>query len=276
MPADGLEYTSYVPVKRFLLEISYNGSGFSGWQIQPNAPSVQQTMQELMTGLYNNQKIHLIGSSRTDAGVHALGFAASFLVPERPAIPANYLMRALNRMLPPEIAVRSIKEVPLPFHSRYDALGKAYTYVINRGGKSAFTAGKAWHPPFRMDVAKMKEAAAYLTGEHDFSSFVVERSEIDNAVRTIYRIEFDEFGDFLCITFVGNGFLYKMIRCLVGMLAGVASGKYTPADAGRILESCDRTQAPATAIPDGLYLMKVFYDEAELNDFKLAGIPFAL
>ena len=134
-----LEETSYAPRGRFFMEIAYDGSEYSGWQIQPHSPSVQEVLQKELGKLYDGQSIHLIGSSRTEAGVHAQRFAASFLYPERPDIPLERLFKALNRRLPPAIRIRSLKEVPLEFHSRYDALGKAYTYVLNLGDETPFS-----------------------------------------------------------------------------------------------------------------------------------------
>lgn len=269
-----IEKTPYEPSRRYLLEIAYDGTNYSGWQIQPHCIAVQQILQEILTGLYNRQPIHLIGSSRTDAGVHAQGFAASFLTPVRPDIPPEKILRASNRLLPPDIKLRSVREVPLEFHARYDALGKAYTYVLNLGAPSPFTDRYAWRPIHRMDVEKIRAAAAMLTGTHDYSSFVVERNMIDDAVRTIYRIDVQTFGAFCCVTFVGNGFLYKMIRCLMGTLEAAGSGKFSPEDVRRILEARDRTKAPETAPPNGLFLMKVFYSEAERETFQLETLPF--
>ncbi len=269
-----IETVPYDPSRRFLLEIAYDGTGYSGWQIQPHCIAVQQRVQEALSRLYADLPIHLIGSSRTDAGVHAQGFAASYLVPTRPDIPADRVMRAVNRLLPIDIKLRSIREVPLEFHARYDALGKAYTYVLNLGDASPFTDRYTWRPKHRLDINQLRAATGVLIGTHDYSSFVVERSEIDDAVRTIYRIEVQEFGSFCCVTFVGNGFLYKMIRCLMGTLEAVGAGKLSVEQVRRILEAKNRSDAPETAPPNGLFLMKVFYDIKELNAFHLEGLPF--
>ena len=168
----GLEYTPYTPYKRYKLEISYDGSDYCGWQIQPHSPSVQQTLQETLEKLYKHP-IHLIGSSRTDTGVHALGFVASFITPEQPDIPAENLMKVLNRRLPYSIRIRSAVEVPLSFHSRYDALGKAYTYVLNYGPESPFSVRYSWKSCHTLDPEKIKAVLPVLTGTHDYSSFVV-------------------------------------------------------------------------------------------------------
>ena len=273
-PGRTLEAASYRPVGRLLLEISYDGGGYGGWQIQPNSPSVQQVLQEKLTKLFGGLPIHLIGASRTDAGVHAIGFAASFLTPDRPVIPPERLMTALNRQLPPAIRIRSLRPVPLDFHTRYDALGKAYTYVFNRGLDTPFAGRYSWRVRPGQDLDAMRECCAVLTGTHDFSSFVAERKNIDDAVRTIYSIDIQDFGQYRCVTFVGNGFLYKMVRCLIGTVEAVGRGKITPRDVARILEARDRTQAPETAPPWGLFLMKVFFDEAEIGAFRLEQVPF--
>ncbi len=269
-----IENTDYEPNSRYLLEICFDGSGYSGWQIQPHSLAVQEVIQKNLTRMYGGLPIHLIGSSRTDAGVHALGFAASYVTPFRPAIPAEKVRSALNRLMPSDIRIMRISEVPLAFHARYDAKGKAYTYVLNLGADSPFSARYSWRPRRRIDPEKIREGSKYLVGTHDYSSFVVERSKIDDAVRTIYRIEQKQFGDYLCITFVGNGFLYKMIRCLTGALEACGAGVITPEQIGRILEAKNRDAAPETAPPHGLFLNKVFYDESELHAFELTEVPF--
>ncbi|MCQ2378148.1 MAG: tRNA pseudouridine(38-40) synthase TruA [Victivallaceae bacterium] len=269
-----IENTPFVPFKRYRVVIAYDGTAYSGWQIQKHSLAIQEVIQKKLTNLYDRQEIHLVGCSRTDRGVHAQGFVASFLVPERPDIPPEKLMKAVNHQMPPEIKIRAIEEAPLDFNARFDTLGKAYTYVINNGPESPFLDRYAWHPIHRMDPEKIRAAAAMLTGTHDFSSFVVERREIDDAVRTIYRIEVQEFFPLIAVTFVGNGFLYKMIRCLMGTLEWAGAGKLSPADVKKILEAKNRLAAPETAPPNGLFLMRVFYDEASLQNFHLTQLPF--
>ena len=269
-----LEATNYKPLSRVLLEISYDGSEYGGWQIQPNRLAVQEDMQNKLTKLYGGQFIHLIGASRTDAGVHAIGFAASFLTPVRPVIPLDKLQTALNRQLPPAIRVRAVREVPLDFHTRYDAIGTAYTYVINMGMETPFSARYSMLSTYRLDIEKMRKAASYLVGTHDYSSFVAERKNIDDAVRTIYDIRVQDFGNFRCITFIGNGFLYKMVRNLVGTLYAAGNGTILPESAGKILEARDRTIAPDTAPAHGLFLMKVFFEPDDPCSFQLEQVPF--
>ncbi len=271
-----LEETSYPPVGRVLLEIAYDGTAYSGWQIQPHRPSVQGVLQRVLTKLYDGQSIHLIGSSRTDAGVHALGFAASFLLPPRPVIPPAYLRRALNRLLPPDIRIAATREVPLEFHTRYDALGKAYAYILNLGAESPFTGRYSYHPIYRIEPERLAVAAQRLVGTHDYSSFVVERSKIDNAVRTIYSIEVRNFGSYCALVYTGNGFLYKMIRCLTGTLIFAGAGLLSADQVEAILAAKDRAQAKDTAPAHGLYLCKVFFDQAELErGYHLEALPFS-
>ena len=272
---DGAEDAAYEAAGKLLLEISFDGTDYSGWQYQPHCISVQEVLEKHLTRLFAGLPIHLAGSSRTDAGVHACGSAASFAIPGRPYIPIAQLRYALNRQLPLSIRIRNIIEVPLAFNARFDAKGKAYTYVLNLGEEHPFTGRYSWHLRKHMpDVDKIRQAAQHLVGTHDFSSFVVERSQIDNAVRTIYRIDIQEFGQYICMTFVGNGFLYKMIRCLAGALEAVGSGKIQPDDIKTILEAKQRTLAPETAPAHGLFLMKVFYDEEMLHQYRLKQLPF--
>ena len=262
--------------KRLLLEISFDGQNYGGWQIQPDNLTVQELIQDTLVKLYAGKPIKLVGSSRTDAGVHALGFVASFVAPAKPFIPLDKLKIALNGLLDSSVSIRKITEVPMDFHVRFGAVGKAYTYVINIGEESPFSADYSWLSRWKLDIDKMREAAKHLSGTHDFSSFVVNREDIENAVRTIYDIDFQLFGSYLCITFRGDGFLYKMIRCLVGTLEAVAAGAISVAQVKKILESKDRSKAPQTCPPHGLFLMKVFYDEAEIKKFKLKDVPFFL
>ncbi|MEG1980278.1 MAG: tRNA pseudouridine synthase A, partial [Victivallaceae bacterium] len=143
------------------------------------------------------------------------------------------------------------------------------------GGLSPFLNKYAYRPYQNLDVAAMRLASEVLVGRHDFSSFTVDRDKIEDAVRTIYSIDFQRFGDLLCITYTGDGFLYKMIRCLTGALEAVGRGRISRTDLERILAAKNRSMAPETAPPQGLFLMKVFYDEAELQAYKLESLPFS-
>lgn len=269
-----LEHTDYVPFERYLLEISYDGGCYAGWQIQPHCETVQEAVQKTLSRLYADYPIHVLGASRTDAGVHALGFAASFLVPERPYIPPDKLQGILNRLLPPSVRIRGVSKVALDFHARYDAVGKAYTYVFNRGTETPFSNRYSWKCRYELDFDAMLEASRHLLGTHDFSSFVVERKTVEDAVRTIHEIDRNDFGNYVCFTFKGTGFLYKMVRCLTGALEAVGYGKIGVDDVRAILEAKDRNLAPETAPPHGLFLMKTFFNEKDYFGFKLEKVPF--
>jgi len=160
------------------------------------------------------------------------------------------------------------------FHARFSALGKAYSYVINTGEESPFDIKWSWQRRNYCKLEALREAASLLEGEHDFSAFTVKRSNIENAVRTVYRIDIQQFGRYLCLSFIGNGFLYKMIRSFVGTLDSVARGKLTPENVKEILESKDRSKGEPTCPPQGLFLIQPFYSPNEWSSFKLPHPPF--
>ena len=259
---------------RYLMEISFDGSNYGGWQIQPNRESVQETIEKVLSRLYNYQKIELTGSSRTDAGVHAINFAASFLAPKSPAIPMSKLKNSLNMMLPSDIKIRTIKEVDLNFHARFFALGKAYTYVIKLAGATPFSNRYSYAPRHKIDIEAIKKATTHLVGTHDFASFACNGNPVEDTIRTIYRIDVQTFGDYLTLTYIGGGFLYKMVRCMTGTLLAVGAGKFQAEQVKTLLESKDRTLGHTTASPSGLFLVKVFYEPDELQNFVLTSLPY--
>jgi len=262
--------------KRYFLGLAYDGTDFAGWQIQPDehGSTVQATVEDKLSQLFANQVIRIHSSGRTDAGVHALEQTITFNPPERPLIPLPDLQRALNHMLPDSIRIRFAKEVSGDFHARYSTVGKAYTYVINRGCPNPFTSRYSWHLPRCTDLDGIRAAAEHLTGEHDFSAFTVNRKDIDDATRTIHRIDILEDEDILCLTFVGSGFLYKMVRSLVGALALAGTGELSGDEMSSLLAEKDRSKAPKTAPANGLFLVKVFYDEPTLHSFHLEEMPY--
>ena len=261
---------------RIFFKVAYDGTDFGGWQVQPENPSVQQLIEGRLEQLYVNQPVRIHSSGRTDAGVHAVGQAVTFDPPEIPNIPPENLQTALNNSLPASIRIKDAKFADTPdFHARYSAKGKAYTYVINFGEQTPFNARYSWYFPEIADIPAMRRAAAILEGEHDFSAFTTSRSDIENAVRNIYRVDIQEFGDFLALTFVGSGFLYKMVRNLTGLLALVGTGEMGSDEVGQIMESKDRSVAPKSAPPNGLFLMEVFYVEDVWKNFQLTRLPFA-
>lgn len=260
--------------KRLAMEISFDGTAYQGWQVQPDNPTVQAVVANRLERLYK-APITLHGSGRTDAGVHALGMLASFTPPPPPRVPDKQVTQALNRLLPNDIAVNWARPVADDFHARFSSRGKAYTYIIARRQKcNPFTDRWVWRQPLWLDLDALRAAADFLVGKHDFSSFAVSGGKINNAVRTIHRIDIDEFGQYLCLSFVGDGFLYKMIRSIVGSLAPVADGRQTPDFIAHAMAAKSRSEAGETAPPTGLFLMKVFLEENEWRNFKLDAPPF--
>ncbi len=261
-------------MKRIFFEVAYDGTDFAGWQVQPDRISIQQRIEERLAELYVNQPVRIHASGRTDSGVHAMGQAVTFDPPAKPQIPPKNLKLALNNSLPSSIVIRDARFAPeSDFHARYSAIGKAYTYVINRGENLPFNSRYSWHLPDCRDICELRKSASIFTGTHDFSSFTTSRNKIDNAERTIYRIDIDEFDNYLCLTFVGSGFLYKMVRGLTGALVTAGSGQIKSADFAGILKAKERAKAPKSAPPNGLFLMKVFYNETSIEEYKLEAVP---
>ena len=260
--------------RRYLLEISFDGTVYAGWQIQPNGVTIQQTLETTLTRLYGGNPIRVQGSSRTDAGVHALGFTACYTKPADIYIPEAKVKKALNQMLPDTILIRNVTQVEDDFHPRYAARAKAYTYVINRGEITPFNSRWNWQVYNCNKLPELRKALDHLVGTHDFSAFTVNRKDIDDPVRTIHRIDIDEFGDLLCISVIGNGFLYKMVRGIIGAAATVGYGKNPPEKMQAILDSQNRCEGEETAPPHGLFLIKVFFEENEWQNFKLVQPPF--
>lgn len=261
-------------LSKFLLEVAYSGAGFSGWQYQPNKISIQQVLEEKLSFLYNT-KINVKSAGRTDAGVHALGMPVIFKVPDTPIIPKEKLKKALNGILPNTISVRDIIDKNQEFDPRFDAVGKAYTYILTRKDPGPFIKGWCWNVPIEFDLDRLYLCKQYLIGEHDFSSFAVSINKTKkNPIREIYRIDIDTFNDYTCITFIGKSFLYKMVRSLVSSLIYCSKKNSNPKEIKTILESKDRSVAYQTAPASGLFLMKVFYEKEEWGNFRLNKLPF--
>ena len=260
---------------KYLLEIAFSGENYSGWQCQPEKVTVQGVIETKLSLLYNT-KISVRGVGRTDAGVHALGMTLSFRLPSSPFIPAENLKKALNSILPFDIFVKKIYGISDPdFDPRFDALGKAYTYVLAKENIGPFLNRYSWQVPYEFNIADLIKGSKYLIGTHDFSSFAVALNKTGkNPVRSIYRIDINDFGRFVCITIVGKSFLYKMVRSIAGTLVQCASKNRSFEDVESILSARKRSAGCKTAPANGLFLMKVFYSQEELDDFKLTKLPF--
>ena len=249
------------------LTLAYDGSEFSGWQVQPERRTVQGELQEAL-GRITGERHLPQGSGRTDAGVHALGQVATW-ASDSP-IPAANLVTALNDILPAAIRVLSVEEVPTDFHARKSARAKTYQYRIYRGNICPpFLARYVYHHPYPLGEAAMIEAAGVVVGEHDFTSFaavdperhqrVLDADEETSNVRTIFSSTWKREGDELIYRVRGNGFLHHMVRNLVGTFLLVGKGTLTRDDVQHILKKKDRSAAGATAPAEGLYLVSVEY-----------------
>ncbi len=244
---------------KYRVTVSYDGRGFSGYQFQPGKRTVQGVLTDAATVLFG--KCSVIGCSRTDAGVHATGFVAS-IATENGCVPPEKLPYAMNSLLPDDIAVTAAEAAEERFHPRYDAKSKHYRYLIYDGRiRDPLLTGRAWHVVTPLDADVMNGAAQVLTGEHDFSAFCAAGSTAISNIRTIYMISVTRTSDGRCVAVdvFGNGFLYNMVRIIVGTLVYVSQGKLTKDDVAGLLISGDRSAAGMTAPPDGLYLTEVFY-----------------
>ncbi len=244
--------------RRFRLLIEYDGAAYGGWQIQPNAPSVQATLIKAARDLGTGD-IDVQGSGRTDAGVHAFGQVAHLDLVTR--LDADELHRALNAKLPRDIRVRTVQAVSDDFHARYSATSKRYLYVIDQARLlSVFARGRVWHVPGPLDIAEMRQAARRLVGRHDFSAFSSKANTRPDNVRLLRAIRIlPGRHERLLLVFEGEGFLYNMVRTLVGALVAVGHDRLPPVELSAALDHGDRSRIPATAPPYGLYLWRVLY-----------------
>ena len=244
--------------RNLLLKLAYDGTRYHGWQIQENAVTVQQVFQEALCKVTGRQE-DLKACSRTDTGVHAREFCVS-LKTESP-IPEERLVAALNHYLPQDMAVRSCQRVGEDFHARYSCKGKEYCYEIwNHPVREPFLAGRALHYWYPIDEALLDQAARHYLGSHDFSSFcTLDKRERGDLTRRVFTSRVERRGDLVVFTVGADGFLYNMVRIMVGTLLRVQQGKFSPEDIPAILEAKDRKAAGPTAPACGLYLNRVFY-----------------
>ena len=243
---------------RYKLTISYDGTNYCGWQVQKNALSIQSTIQTAMEIILRH-KIDLTGSGRTDAGVHAKGQTAHFDT-NNPLNEKTFPLR-LNSLLPPDIRVKEIELVPDKFHARYSAKRKEYHYHLHLSKIiSPFSALYSHQVPGNFDLELFKKGAKVFVGTHDFTSFAnVKVDSPTNSIRTIYEVNISEIKDGIELIFIGNGFLYKMVRNITGTLLDVAKGKIRVEDLPKILKSKDRKNGGKAAPAKGLFLEKVIY-----------------
>lgn len=244
-------------MKNYKLEISYDGTRYYGWEHQPDQITIQGKLEEVLKRMVNAE-VEVIGAGRTDGGVHAKAMVANVHLETRKT--DREIRDYMNRYLPEDIVVTDVREASDRFHARYKAVGKLYTYTCYCGDlKPVFERKYVTVLDFKPDVERMRQAAEYLVGEHDFKSFCANPKMKKSTVRQVDTIEIVQKKDKIYFNFHGTGFLQNMVRILVGTLLEVGKGSMTPEDVKRILEAKDRTQAGPTAPAQGLCLMRVDY-----------------
>jgi tRNA pseudouridine38-40 synthase len=246
-------------MRNIKLIIEYDGTNYCGWQAQKNGISIQATIQDAIEKI-TGCRPELHGSGRTDAGVHAKGQVANFHIDSK--IKGERFAFALNAVLPEDIVILQSEDVDLDFHSRFNAIGKQYSYhIINRQQPTALYRKYAHYVNYcsKLDIEKMKQACELLKGTHDYAAFMAQGSSIKDTVRTVYDIVLEQKDELIKLSFHGNGFLYNMVRIMSGTILYCGIGKIKAEDIPEIIASKDRTKAGITLPPHGLYLEKVMY-----------------
>lgn len=242
--------------------MAYRGTNYHGFQIQSNALTVQEVLQKSVSAVLN-EKVFVTGCSRTDTGVHANQFC--FNVHTESQISTKGFVRGVNGKLPDDISILDCEEVPDGFHARFDCKGKEYIYKIHCSeSKNPFATDLMLHYRRKLNLEAIKKASGYFVGTHNFASFCADCTNVSTTVRTIYSLDIENYGDTVIILVKGDGFLYNMIRIIVGTLIDVSEGRILPDDIPEIIASENRLRAGRTAMAHGLYLNRVFYDEKEL------------
>lgn len=251
-------------MRRIRIIVSYDGTNYVGWQVQPNGISVQALLEKSLYELTGEQ-IRVEGSGRTDSGVHARAQVAHFETEARMA--ADKFAIAMNMHLPNDIRVLYSEECDPSFHARFSAKRKEYAYTVQLGPHAdVFTRTTSLHLHYMPDIKAMQEAAEAVLGTHDFNAFKCTGSSMENTVRTITKSEWSRNGQYLVYSVEGNGFLYNMVRILVGTMLEIGSGKRLASDMRKAIESGDRSAAGATAPAHGLCLMRVVYPDFDTEE----------
>ncbi|KOS61254.1 tRNA pseudouridine(38-40) synthase TruA [Lysinibacillus agricola] len=246
-------------MRRLKVIISYDGTQFSGYQVQPGERTVQAELERVLNIMHKGEKVKVTASGRTDAKVHAIGQTLHFDTPL--AIPVENYMKALNVQLPRDIRVMSVEEVAADFHARYSVTGKRYRYIwscepVQSPFRRHYTVETNGVKP---NVGAMQEAAKAIIGTHDFSCFCAANTSVKDKVRTVTTLQFEWRGEELHMVIEGNGFLYNMVRIIAGTLWEVGIGRRDIENVELVVKSMNRDKAGKTAPPQGLYLEKVFY-----------------
>ena len=247
-------------MKRVRIVVAYDGTNYCGWQVQPNGITVEEVLNKKISAI-TGEDIHIIGASRTDSGVHAMGNVAVFDTESR--IPAEKFSHALNQKLPDDIVIVRSDEVALDWHPRYqDQVSKTYEYrIYNSKTPNPLKRYYEAFVSFPLDIERMRKGAEYLIGEHDFVSFCNVRTQVEDTVRTVHDIQLVQENNTIIMRITGNGFLYNMVRIIAGTLIRVGRGYYEPEKVKEILEAKERTEAGVTAPANGLMLVEINYGE---------------
>lgn len=244
-------------MKNIKLIIEYDGTFYVGFQSQENALGIQEVLEKAI-GAVTGEKIKIIGSGRTDKGVHALGQVANFFTDSN--IPAERFIHAINRNLPDDIKIKHSEEVNLNFHSRFSAIKKRYRYIIYNGRiERPLYRNFSYHIRKELDIEEIRKSLPYFIGTHDFKSFMGPKTKFKDTIRTIHSIELEEKGEFLEFIVEGNNFLRHMVRIIIGTIIYVGIGRIKSEDIPDIINGRNRSLAGVTARPEGLFLEKVYY-----------------
>jgi len=245
-------------MNRVKCTISYDGTNFQGYQVQPNKRTVQGEIERVLEKMHKGEEVRIHASGRTDALVHAVGQVIHF--DTTISMESRNWQKALNAMLPEDISVREVEIVDSTFHSRFSCIGKEYRYRVYIGEvRDPLKRFYTYHYPYSLNLEAIQQACQYLLGTHDFTSFCSAKTEIEDRVRTIEEFQVDQVEDELIFRIKGNGFLYNMVRIIVGTMLDVGAGRFNPEEIPVILGAKDRTRAGKTAPASGLYLWKVYY-----------------
>ena len=248
-------------MRNIALFLKYDGSAYHGWQVQKNARTVEQTIEEAAARVVGHP-VHLTGCGRTDAGVHARVYVANFRTDSR--IPVDRLPYALNTHLPQDILIYDAREVHESFNAIGSCVRKEYTYQIyNSRMRDPFYVNRAWFYPKHLDENIMRRAAEQFVGTHDFSAVRSVGTDVKSTVRTVHHFEVERQGELIFCRICANGFLYNMARAMTGTVVYAAEGKIAPDEIGAILERGDRTAAGPTVPPGGLFMTQLWYDDGK-------------
>ena len=254
-------------MRNIALQLMYVGTAYHGWQIQKNAVSVEETLEKCLA-LVVGHPVKCTGAGRTDAGVHAKVYVANFRTSS--TIPCDRLPLAVNTRLPHDIVVTRAVEVSEGFNAIGSCIKKEYTYrIYNTRIRNAFYVDRAWFYPKKLDEAVMQKAADCFVGTHDFSAVRSVGTDVRSTVRTVYYFDIERQGQMIDCRVCANGFLYNMVRAMVGTVIYAAEGKFPPEAVSQILEGKRRTDAGPTAPPGGLYMSRLWYEEPGLTEGEL-------